>query len=73
MTTGVYRLLRHPSELGLIAAAAGAAVLLDSGIAAAIALVVLVPLAVVRCAAEDRLLRGVHDRPRHSTAGPAAG
>jgi protein-S-isoprenylcysteine O-methyltransferase Ste14 len=64
VTTGVYRFLCHPSELGLIAAAAGAAVLLDSRVAAGIALVVLVPLAVVRCAAEDRLLDRVRDRPR---------
>jgi protein-S-isoprenylcysteine O-methyltransferase Ste14 len=63
VTTGVYRRLRHPSELGLIAAAAGAAVLLDSGVAAAIALVVLVPLAVARCAAEDRVLRRMRARP----------
>jgi protein-S-isoprenylcysteine O-methyltransferase Ste14 len=67
VTTGVYRVLRHPSELGLIAAAAGAAVLLDSCVAAGIALVVLVPLVVVRCAAEDRVLDRMRDDPR----GPA--
>lgn len=62
------RFLRHPSELGLIAAAAGAAVLLDSSVAAGIALVVLVPLALARCAAEDRMLDRMRDRPRNLAA-----
>lgn len=54
--TGPYRYLRHPSELGLVAAAAGAAVLLASAIAGAIVAAVLVPLAAVRCAAEQRTI-----------------
>lgn len=58
VTTGPYRWLRHPSEVGLVAAAAGAAVLLGSRGAAALVLVVLVPLSVLRCRAEDRLLAG---------------
>jgi protein-S-isoprenylcysteine O-methyltransferase Ste14 len=56
VTTGLYRWMRHPSELGLVAAAAGATVLLGSPAAAAVALVGLVPLSALRCAAEDRVL-----------------
>jgi len=56
VATGVYRWLRHPSELGLLAAALGAAILLGSAIAAAIVAGVLLPLAMARCRAEDRLL-----------------
>jgi protein-S-isoprenylcysteine O-methyltransferase Ste14 len=56
--TGVYRWMRHPSEVGLAAVALGAAVLLGSVVAAALAAGVLLPLAVARCRAEDRLLAG---------------
>jgi protein-S-isoprenylcysteine O-methyltransferase len=52
--SGPYRVMRHPSEIGLLAAASGAAVLLGSVIAAAVIAAVLVPLVFVRCAAEDR-------------------
>jgi protein-S-isoprenylcysteine O-methyltransferase Ste14 len=48
--------MRHPSEIGLLAAAAGAALLLDSAIAATIAAVVLLPLCAMRCHAEDQRL-----------------
>jgi len=58
VTTGVYRWVRHPSELGLVLAAMGAAVLLGSRGAAVVVLVVLVPLSLQRCRAEDRLLAG---------------
>ena len=51
---GPYRFMRHPSELGLFAAAVGAAVLLTSVVAVAIIAFVLAPLVVMRCAVEDR-------------------
>ncbi|MBA3456909.1 MAG: hypothetical protein H0T42_27720 [Deltaproteobacteria bacterium] len=53
ITSGPYRWMHHPSEVGLLATAAGAALLLDSAIAATIAAVVLVPLSALRCHAED--------------------
>jgi protein-S-isoprenylcysteine O-methyltransferase Ste14 len=56
ITRGVYRAMRHPSELGLVLAAAGTALLLGSLLAAAITALVLVPLSLHRCAAETRLL-----------------
>lgn len=51
--TGPYRLMRHPSEVGLLAAAAGAAALLGSVAAAGVIALVLAPLIIVRCAAEN--------------------
>lgn len=50
---GPYRLLRHPSEVGLVAAAAGIAIALGS-LAAALAAAALVPLSVVRASRESR-------------------
>lgn len=58
ITSGPYRWMRHPSEVGLLAAAAGATLLLESAIAATIAAVVLVPLCAYRCHAEDLRLAG---------------
>ena len=55
--TGPYRWMRHPSEVGLLAAAVGAAVLMASVVAAAVIVLGLVPLILVRCAAEDRVRR----------------
>jgi protein-S-isoprenylcysteine O-methyltransferase Ste14 len=52
ITSGPYRWLRHPSELGLVLAAAGGALLLGS-IAATLAAVALLPLIAVRCRRED--------------------
>lgn len=54
ITTGPYRWMKHPSEIGLLATATGSALLLESAVATAIALVVLLPLCVARCHAEDR-------------------
>lgn len=51
---GPYRFARHPSEVGLVAAAFGAAALLASLAAAVVVAGVLVPLACARCAAEAR-------------------
>ena len=56
ITSGPYRWMRHPSEVGLLAAAGGAALLLDSVLAAMISAVVLLPLCMVRCHAEDLTL-----------------
>lgn len=56
MGEGPYRFMKHPSEVGLLAAAVGAAALLASGIAAAVIAIVLAPLVIVRCAAEDRTI-----------------
>lgn len=60
---GLYRWLWHPSELGLLAAAAGAAVLMRSAYAAALTALVLVPLSVLRARAEDRALAALRARP----------
>jgi protein-S-isoprenylcysteine O-methyltransferase Ste14 len=54
--TGPYRWMRHPSELGLLAAATGAAVLMTSIAAAGVIVLGLAPLILVRCAAEDRTI-----------------
>lgn len=70
IATGPYRLMRHPSEVGLIAAAAGSAWLLGSPVAALIAALVLLPLCIARCRAEDRAL-AAHVPARYARA-PAA-
>ncbi|MBA3391162.1 MAG: hypothetical protein H0T89_00890 [Deltaproteobacteria bacterium] len=67
VTSGPYRWLRHPSEVGLLAAAAGTAAALGSIGAAAITIAVLVPLSLVRCADEDSAL-GVSARDERSTS-----
>jgi len=67
ITSGPYRWMRHPSEVGLLAAAAGAALLLDSAIAATIAAGVLVPLCAVRCHAEDVRLSAALSRSSPSS------
>lgn len=54
--SGPYRWMRHPSEVGLLAAAVGAAVLMTSVVAAGVIVIGLVPLILVRCAAEDRTI-----------------
>jgi protein-S-isoprenylcysteine O-methyltransferase Ste14 len=54
--TGIYRRLRHPSEVGLGLVAAGVATLGASAAAAAVALLALVPTAAARIAAEERVL-----------------
>lgn len=53
---GPYRFMRHPSEIGLLAAAVGAAALLASVVAAGVIACALLPLILVRCAAEDRTI-----------------
>ena len=56
VSSGIYRAMHHPSEAGLLLAAAGTALLLDSLVAAAVTLLVLAPLSLHRTAAESRLL-----------------
>lgn len=53
---GVYRIMRHPSETGLLAVALGAAVLLGSFTASLVWLVVLAPLVFCRLSLEERQL-----------------
>jgi protein-S-isoprenylcysteine O-methyltransferase Ste14 len=65
VTHGPYRYLRHPSEVGLTAAMLGGALILGSFVALA-ATVLAVPVAIARCAREDRALaplRGPAERP----------
>jgi protein-S-isoprenylcysteine O-methyltransferase Ste14 len=52
---GPYRWLRHPSELGLLLAAAGGALLLGSRVAVALG-IALVPMSVLRCRRENQQL-----------------
>ena len=52
ITSGPYRWLRHPSELGLVLIATGGALLLGS-VAATVATMALLPLIAVRCRRED--------------------
>lgn len=53
---GVYRWLEHPSEVGLLGATAGAAILLRSPVALGLWLIALVPLTLVRVRAESAFL-----------------
>lgn len=54
---GIYRHVRHPSETGTLLIAFGAALLLQSSLALAIAGVALLPLVIFRVALEERGLR----------------
>jgi len=54
---GVYRFIRHPSETGLLAAAAGVCLLMASLPAALLWALLLVPLVLWRVHVEDRHLR----------------
>lgn len=53
---GPYRWMRHPSEIGLVLAMAGGALVLGSWLAGAVTIVAL-PIAAVRCARENAALR----------------
>jgi len=67
--TGPYRWMAHPSEIGLVAAVGGTAILLASQ-AAALALAVLIGLVAVRCRREDVQLRACRGAP--DPTGPMA-
>ena len=56
VTDGVYRLLRHPSEAGLLAAGLGACLFFASLPALAVWAVGLLPLVLVRLHLEERVL-----------------
>ncbi len=60
ITTGIYGWLRHPSEAGTIALAAGGACLLGSAAGLVICVVGLVPLVLHRIQLEDTLLARRH-------------
>ncbi len=60
---GVYRILRHPSETGTLAAALGASVLLGSWAAGVVWAAVILPLVVVRVRWEDRVLQRAFGQP----------
>jgi protein-S-isoprenylcysteine O-methyltransferase Ste14 len=53
---GIYRVVRHPSETGLLAVALGTAILLGSAAAAGLWLAALLPLVLWRLALEERQL-----------------
>ncbi len=55
-TDGIYTVVRHPSESGLLAIALGAAVMRSSLPAAVVLLVILVPLVLARLRFEERVL-----------------
>lgn len=62
---GPYALVRHPSESGLLAIALGAALLLGSSSAAAIAVLGILPVTLCRLRLEEQgLVRGFGDRYR---------
>ncbi|HEY3901368.1 MAG TPA: isoprenylcysteine carboxylmethyltransferase family protein [Chthoniobacter sp.] len=56
VTTGVYRLIRHPSYLGLILNSLGWALAFRSGVGVLLTVLILIPL-IARIHAEERLLR----------------
>lgn len=53
---GIYRIVRHPSETGLLAASLGAAVLLQSAAGLALWCAALVPVTLVRISREEHAL-----------------
>jgi protein-S-isoprenylcysteine O-methyltransferase Ste14 len=56
ITSGVYGLLRHPSDTGIVLATAGGAALLASPLAVALALGTTLPLAIARVRRERAVL-----------------
>jgi protein-S-isoprenylcysteine O-methyltransferase Ste14 len=59
-TTGPYARLRHPSEVGLLALALGAAALLGSPVFLGLWAAALLPLSLARARREDRVLAAAH-------------
>lgn len=55
--TGIYRYLRHPSEIGLVAVALGLAGLSESRIALGVVAAVIVPTSLLRIRRENEALR----------------
>ncbi len=56
VTTGIYRMIRHPSYLGLLVSSLGGALAFRSGIGMLLAALTLVPV-IARIQAEERLLQ----------------
>ncbi len=54
---GVYRIVRHPSETGILAAALGASMLLGAWVAGIVWAAVILPLVMIRVRWEDRILQ----------------
>jgi protein-S-isoprenylcysteine O-methyltransferase Ste14 len=63
VSDGIYRFLRHPSETGILAAAIGASVLLNSWMAAVVWAALILPLVLVRVRWEDRGLQRAFGKP----------
>ncbi len=61
VTTGMYRWIRHPSELGNLLITAGASVALGSAVAGLVVAIVVVPVTLLRVHREDDLLRAELD------------
>jgi len=59
--TGAYSVLRHPSETGLLLWAVGVALVLHSGLALGLVLLVLLPLSSLRISHEERYLARCFD------------
>jgi len=60
VTDGVYRWLAHPSEIGLLVASAGSALLLRSVSAFLFWAIFVLPLTILRVRTENAFLRGSH-------------
>ncbi|MEO0561069.1 MAG: isoprenylcysteine carboxylmethyltransferase family protein [Chloroflexota bacterium] len=56
ITSGIYRYLRHPSELGNLCLAIGASILLGSVTGIALVMIVLLPIVLCRVHQEDAML-----------------
>ncbi len=54
--TGVYRWMRHPSEIGLIFIAVGVPLILESRLSASLALLLLTPLSLWRIRREESVI-----------------
>jgi protein-S-isoprenylcysteine O-methyltransferase Ste14 len=69
VSSGVYRVLRHPADTGLVMLSLGMACLMGSGAAAALWLFAVVPATLRRVALEERGLRAAErrdQRPRNT-------
>ena len=56
VTSGIYRYLRHPSEIGTVLATSGTCLAAGSPVAAVIAIAFLSPVAMYRCKLENTLM-----------------
>lgn len=56
ITTGIYSLVRHPSEAGLLLICFGVPILLSSSVGLSLTILLLLPLSLYRAAMEDRVM-----------------